>query len=231
MVTEFLQSCHSLVLSCCHSFGLFIGSLFSSLPVPFPHNLCMFIYSLFSSLPVPFPNSFRLFIRSLISRLPVPFPNNSVLLFVLICLVSTLACPRLRLQPNPLVPQPRDSRTRPSPVSRTHYWITLDIIVCRLTTLDCVLFPEACHIKAYLFFFPEFRLPIGSCYLSITPTKSARDQIIIAPTVAYGNSDNHSVQLWGAEKQISEGTTCRTLRWMGDNNRRPCWVPLLSAQE
>ena len=168
MVTEFLQSCHSLVLSLCYSFGLFIGSLFSSLPVPFPHNLCVFIYSLFSSLPVPFPNSFRLFICSLISSLPVPFPNNSLLLFVLICLVSTLACPRLRLQPNPLVPQPCDSRTRPSPVSRTHNWITLDIIVCQLTTLDCVLFPEACHIKEYLFFFPEFRLANGSCYLSIT---------------------------------------------------------------
>ena len=109
-------------------------------------NLRLFIYCLFSSLPVPFPNSFRLFIRSLISSLPVPFPNNSML-FVLICLVSTLACPRLRLQPNPLVPQPRDSLTRPSPVSRTCNWITLDIIVCRLTTLYCVLFPEACHVK------------------------------------------------------------------------------------
>ena len=112
--------------------------------------------------------SLALFIRSFVSSLPVPFPINSVLLFVLICWIQTYACPRLRLQPNLLVPQPRDSWTQPSPVSRTCNWITLDIIVCRLTTLDCVLFPEACQIKEYLFFFPEFHLAIGSCYLSIT---------------------------------------------------------------
>ena len=153
MVIEFLQSHHSLVLSRCYSFGLFICSLFSSLPVPFPNN-------------------FRVFICSLFSSLPVPFPNNSVLLFVLIGLVSTHACPRLRLQPNPLVHQPRDSRTRPSPVTRIRHWISLDITVCRLTILDCLLFLEACYNKEYSFFIPEFRLAIGSCYPVITERSS-----------------------------------------------------------
>ena len=168
MVREFLQSCHSLVLSRHYSFGLFIRSLFSSLPVPFPDNLRVLIYSLFSCHSIPFPNNICVFIRSLISSLPVPFPNNSVLLFVLICLVSTLACPRLRLQPNPLVPQPRDSRTRPSPVSRIQHWISLDISVCRLTTLDCLPFLEACSNKEYLCFIPDFHLAISSCYPFIT---------------------------------------------------------------
>ena len=130
MVLEFLQSRHSLVLSRCYSFGLFIRSLFSSLPVP--------------------------------------FPSNSVLLFVLICLTSTYACPRLRIQPNPLVHQPCDSWTRPLPVSWIRNWISLDITVCRLATLDCLLFLEACYNKEYSFFIPEFRLAIGSCYPFIT---------------------------------------------------------------
>ena len=147
-----------------HSFGLFIHSLFSSLPVPFPVNIRLLNYSLFSSHPIPFPNNICVFIRSLISSLPIPFPSNSVLLFVLIYLVPTLACPRLRLQPNPLVPQPRDSRTRPLPVSRIQHWISLDTSVCRLMTLDCLPFLEACFNKESPFFIPEFRLAIGSCY-------------------------------------------------------------------
>ena len=109
-----------------------------------------------------------LFTRYFVSSLPVPFPIIFVLLFVLICWISTYVRPRLRLQPIPLVLQPRDSQTRPSPVSRTRIWISLDIIICRLTTLDCVLFSGACHIKENLFFTPELRLAIGSCYPSIT---------------------------------------------------------------
>ena len=116
--------------------------------------------------------SLVLFIRSFVSSLPVPFPIIFVLLFVLICWISTYACPRLRLQPIPLVLQPRDSRTRPSPVSQTRIWISLDIIVCRLTTLDCVLFSGACHIKENLFFTPETRLAIGSYYPSIGSVNS-----------------------------------------------------------
>ena len=112
--------------------------------------------------------SLVLFICSFVSSLPVPFPIISVLLFVLICWISAYTCPRLRLQPSPLVPQPRDSWTQPSPVSRTRNWISLDIIICRLMTLDCILFLEACHNKEYLFFIPEFCLAIGSCYPSIT---------------------------------------------------------------
>ena len=102
----------------------------------------------------------------------VPFPSNSVSLFVLICLVSTHTCPRLRLQPNPLVPLPRDSQIRPSPVFWIRHWISLDTSVCRLTTLDCLPFLEACFNKEYLFFIPEFRLAIGSCYPVITTTNS-----------------------------------------------------------
>ena len=167
MVREILQSCHSLVSSRRSSFGLFIHSLFSSLPVPFPDNTCVLIYSLFSSHPIPFPDNIRLSIYYLISSLPIPLPINSVL-FVLICLVPTLACPRLCLQPNPLVPQPRDSRTRPSPVLRIRYRISLDTSVCRFTTLDCLPFIEACCNKKYPFLFPEFCLAIGSCYQIIT---------------------------------------------------------------
>ena len=95
-----------------------------------------------------------------------------MILFVLICLISTYACPRHRLQPIPLVLQPRDSRTRPSPVSRTRTRISLDTIVCRLMTLDCVLFSGACHIKANLFFTPESRWAIGSYYPCITERSS-----------------------------------------------------------
>ena len=174
MVREILQSCHSLVSSRRYSFGLFIRSLFSSLPVPFPDNIHVLIYSLFSSHPIPFPNNICVFIRSLISSLPIPFQSNSVSLFVLIYLVSTLACPRFRLQPNPLVPQPRDSRTRPSPVSRIQHWISLDTSVCRLITLDCLPFLEACFNKESPFFIPEFRLPIGSCYPFLTHCEAWR---------------------------------------------------------
>ena len=168
MVRVILQLCHSLVSSRRYSFGLFIRSLFSSLPVPFPDNICLLSYSLFYSLPIPFPNNICVIIRSLISSLPDPFPSNSVLLFVLICLVSTHACPQLRLQPNPLVPQLRDSRIQPSPVFWTRHWISSDTSVCRFMTLDCLSFPEACSNKEYHFFIPEFRLAIGSCYPVIT---------------------------------------------------------------
>ena len=105
-------------------------------------------------------HSLVLFTCLFVSSLPVPFP----IIFVLICLISTYACPRLCLQPNPLVLQPRDSRTRPSPVSRTRTRTSLDILVCRLTTLDCVLFSGACHIKENLFFTPESCLAVGSYY-------------------------------------------------------------------
>ena len=178
MVIVILQSCHSLVSYCRYSFGLFIRSLFSSLPVPFPDNIRSLSYSLFSSLPIPFPNNIRVFIRSLISSLPVPFPSNSVSLFVLIYLVSTHACPRLRLQPNPLVPQPRDSRIRPSPVFWIRHWISLDTSVCRFTTLDCLSFPEACFNKEYHFFIPEFRLAIGSCCPVITWCNYCKQRIL-----------------------------------------------------
>ena len=168
MVIVNLQSCHSLVLSRRCSFGLFIHSLFSSLPVPFPANIRLLNYPLFSSHPIPFPNNIRVFINPLMYSLPVPFPIIFVLLIVFICWISTYACPRLRLQHIPLVLQPRDSRTRPSPVSLTQIWISLDIIVCWLTTLDCVLFSGAYHIKENHFFTPEFCLAIGSYSLSLT---------------------------------------------------------------
>ena len=116
MVRVILQSCHSLVSSRHYSFGLLFRSLFSSLPVPFPNNICVFI-------------------RSLISSLPVPFPSNSVLSIVLFYLVAIHACSRLRLQPNPLVLQPRDSRIQPSPVFWIRHWIFLDTSVCRFTTV------------------------------------------------------------------------------------------------
>ena len=113
-------------------------------------------------------HSLVLFACLFVSSLPVPFLIIFVLLIVLICWISTYACPRLRLQPIPLVLQPRDSRTQPSPVSRTQTWISLDTIVCRLMTLDCVLFSGACHIKEILFFTPESRLAIGSVTRSLT---------------------------------------------------------------
>ena len=167
MVIEILQSCHSLVSSRRCSFGLFIHSLFSSLPVPFPDNICVLSYSLFSSHPIPFPNNICVFIRSLISSLPIPFPSNSVSLFVLIYLISNHACLRLRFQPNPLVLQPRDSRTRPSSVSRTRIRITLDILVCRLTTLDWVPFSGCITLKK------TFSLPLNHVW-RLVPTTSAR---------------------------------------------------------
>ena len=130
MVLEYLQSCHSLVVSNRHSLVLFT---------------CLFV----SSLPIPFP-----------------------LMFVLICLLPTYACFRLRLQPNPLVLQPCDSRNRPLPVPRTRTWIILDILVCRLTTLDCIPFSGFCDIKENLFFTPEFCLAIGSYTLTLTERTS-----------------------------------------------------------
>ena len=166
MVIEILQSCHSLVSSRRCSFGLFIHSLFSSLPVPFPDNIRVLSYSLFSSHPIPFPNNICVFIRSLISSLPIPFPSNSVSLFVLIYLISNHACLRLRFQPNPLVLQPRDSRTRPSPVSRTRIRITLDILVCRLTTLDCVPFSGCITLKK------TFSLPLNHVWRLVPTTTS-----------------------------------------------------------
>ena len=168
MVLVIPQFCPSLVSFHHYSFGLITRSLFSSLPVPFPDNIRSLSFSLFYSLPIPFPNNICVSICSLTSSLPDPFPSNSVLLFVLIGLALTHACPRLRLQPNPLVPQPCDSRFRPSSVSWTRHWISLDIPVCRFTTLDCFLFSEACSNKEYHFFIPEFRLVIGSCYPGIT---------------------------------------------------------------
>ena len=158
----------SLVLSRCHSFDLFIRCLFSSLPVPLPVNICLSEIVLFSSLPIPFTFNICLIVCSLISSLPDPFPNNSVLLFVWICLASTNACPRLRLQPNPSVPSPCDSWFRPTPVYWTCHWITLDITVCHRTILDCCLPLEVCLNKEHYFFIPEFCLAIGSCYPNLT---------------------------------------------------------------
>ena len=134
MVLEYLQSCHSLVMSNRHSLVLFT---------------CLFV----SSLPVLFP-----------------------LMFVLIRLLPTYACFRLRLQPNSLVLQPRDSRNRPSPVPRTRTQIILDILVCRLMTLDCIPFSGFFDIKDNLFFTPEFCLPIGSYTLNLTDSVSAWSQ-------------------------------------------------------
>ena len=168
MVLVIAQFCLSLVLSRHYSFGLLIRYLFSSLPVPLPVNICSLNHLLFSSLPIPFSDNICLVVCSLISSLPDPFPDNSVLLFVLICLVLINACPRLRLQPNPLVPSPCDSRLRPTPVLWTCFWIALDITVYRHTILDCCVFPEAYPNKEYYFFIPEFCLPIGSCYQTLT---------------------------------------------------------------
>ena len=120
MVLVIAQLCLSLVLSRRYSFDLLIHSLFSCLPVPLPVNIRLLNHLLFSSLPIPFSDNICITVCSLISSVPDPLiiqiiPDNSVLLFVLICLVLTNACPRLRLQPNPLVPPPCDSRFRPTP--------------------------------------------------------------------------------------------------------------------
>ena len=130
MVLVIAQLCLSLVLSRRYSFDLLIRSLFSSLPVPLPVNIRS-LNHLFSCLPIPFSDNICITVCSLISSLPDPFPDNSVLLFVLICLVLTNACPRLRLQTNPLVRPPCDSRFRPTPAFWTCFWISLDITVCQ----------------------------------------------------------------------------------------------------
>ena len=168
MVLVIAQLCLSLVLSRRYNFGLLIRYLFSSLPVPLPVNIRLWNHLLFSSLPIPFSDNICIVVCSLISSLPDPFPDNSVLLFVLICLVLIYACPRLRLQPNPLVPSPCDSRLRPTPVFWTCFWIALDRTVYRHTILDCCVFPEAYPNKEYYFFIPEFCLAIGSCYRILT---------------------------------------------------------------
>ena len=161
----------SLVLSHRHSFDLFIRCLFSSLPVPLPVNIRSSDIVLFSSLPIPFPYNICIIVCSLFSSLPDPFPDNSVLLSVWICLAPIIACPRLRLQPNPLVPSPCDSRLRPTPVYWTCHWITLDITVCQRTILDCCLSLEVCLNKEHYFFIPEFCLAISSCYPNLTDPK------------------------------------------------------------
>ena len=168
MVLVIAQLRLSLVLSQCHSFGLFIRCLFSSLPVPLPVNIRLLDIVSFSSLPIPFPNNICLIVCSLISSLPDPFPDNSVLLFVWICLVLIYACPRLRLLPKTPAPSPCDSRLRPTPVHWTCLWITLSITVCQRTILDCCLSLEVCFNKEHYFFAPEFCLAIGSCYRILT---------------------------------------------------------------
>ena len=168
MVLVIAQLCLSLVLSRRYSFDLLIRSLFSSLPVPLPVNIRSLNHLLFPILPIPFSDNICVTVCSLISSLPDPSPDNSVLLFVLICLVLTNACPRLCLQPNPLVPPPCDSRFRPTPAFWTCFWFTLDITVCRHTILDCCLFPEAYPNTEYYFFIAEFCLAIGSCYQVLT---------------------------------------------------------------
>ena len=111
--------------------------------------------------------SLVLFIRSFVSSLPVPFPIIFVcfdLLDLDLRLTPTLS-PAYSSGTSAPAPEPR---TRPSPFSRTRIWISLDIIVCRLMALDCVLSSGACHIKENPFFTPETRLAIGSYYPSIT---------------------------------------------------------------
>ena len=171
MVPVIALLCPSLVSSQCHSFGLFIRWLFSSLPVPFPVNICSLDIVSFYSLPIPFPYNICVIVCSLISSLPDPFPDNSVLSFVWICLVSNYACPRLRLLPNPPVPSPCDSRLRPTPVYWTSLWITLSITVCQRTILDCCFSLEVYFNKEHYFFAPEFCLAIGSCYRILTHLK------------------------------------------------------------
>ena len=123
MVLEYLQSCHSLVLSNRHSLVLFT---------------CLFV----SSLPVPFP-----------------------LMFVLICYWPTLALDSdSSLTPwyfSPVTPG-IDPRLSLGPE------LILDILVCQLTTLDCIPFSGFYDIKENLFFTPEFCLAIGSYTLSLT---------------------------------------------------------------
>ena len=109
MVLVLAQLCLSLVLFPCHSFDLFFRGFISSLPVPSPSNFCSASFVSFYSLPIPAPGNICLITCLLISSLPEPFPDNSVLSFVWIRLVSTHACPRLRLLPTPPVPQLLDS--------------------------------------------------------------------------------------------------------------------------
>ena len=158
----------SLVLFPCHSFDLFFCGFISSLPVPFPSNFCSASSVSFCSLPIPVPGNICLITCLLISSLPEPFPDNSVLSFIWICLVSTHACPRLRLLPAPPVPQHLDSRFRPTPVHWTSDWITLIATVCQRTILDCCYSLDECFNKEHQFFATEFCLAIGSSYRTLT---------------------------------------------------------------
>ena len=168
MVLVLAQLRLSLVLFPCHSFDLFFRGFISSLPVPSPSNFCSASFVSFYSLPIPAPGNICLITCLLISSLPEPFPDNSVLSFVWICLVSTHACPRLRLLPAPPVPQLLDSRFRPTPVHWTSYWITLITTVCPRTILDCCYSLDYCFNKEHHLFAPEFCLAIGSSYRTLT---------------------------------------------------------------
>ena len=168
MVPVLFQLRLSLVLFPCYSFDLFFREFISSLPAPFPSNFCSANFVSFYSLPIPAPGNICLITCLLISSLPEPFPDNSVFSFVWICLVSTHACPRLRLLPAPPVPQPIDSRFRPTPVHWTSNWIIWITTVCPRTTLDCCYSLDYCVNKAHQLFAPEFCLAIGSSYH--TPT-------------------------------------------------------------
>ena len=168
MVLVLALPCLSLVLFPCHSFDLFFREFISSLPVPVPSNFCFASSVYFYSLPIPAPDNICLITCLLISSLPEPFPDNSVLLLVLICLVSTHACLRLRLLPAPLVPQHLDSRYRPTPVHWTFYWITLIATVCQRKILDCCYSLDKCFYNKHQLFAPEFCLAIGSSYRILT---------------------------------------------------------------
>ena len=124
----------------------------------------------FYSLPIPAPGNICLITCLLISSLPEPFPDNSVFSFVWICLVSTHACPRLCLLPAPPVPQPIDSRFRPTPVHWTSNWIIVITTVCPRTILDCCYSLDYCVNKEHQLFAPEFCLAIGSSYRTLTLT-------------------------------------------------------------
>ena len=165
MVPVLFQLRLSLVLFPCYSFELFFREFISSLLVPFPSNFCSANFVSFYSLPIPAPGNICLLTCLLISSLPEPFPDNSVFSFIWICLVSTHACPRLRLLPAPPVPQPIDSRFRPTPVHWTSNWIIWITTVCPRTTLDCCHSLDCCINKAHQLFAPEFCLAIGSSYL------------------------------------------------------------------
>ena len=168
MVLVTVQLRLSLVLFHRHSFDLFIRCLFSSLPLPLPVNIRSSNHLLFSSLLIPFPFNICIIVCSLFSSLPDPFPDKLVSLFVWICLALIYACPRLRLQPKPLVPSPCDSRLRPTSVFWTCLWIIFDTTVCQRTILDCCFSLEVCSNKEHYFFIPEFCLAIGSCYRTST---------------------------------------------------------------